>query len=53
MLQNKEVLDRAAGLPGHSLNLRHDILPGTPVEHVKAAVQIVHERTAAGLGKAA
>ncbi len=47
------VLDRAAGRPGHIFNLGHGILPGTPVEHVKAVVQMVHERTAGHSGKAA
>ena len=37
---------RPAG-PGHVFNLGHGILPGTPVENVKAVVDHVHERTAA------
>ncbi len=39
----KDVLDRAAGRPGHIFNLGHGVLPETPVEHVKALVDIVHE----------
>jgi uroporphyrinogen decarboxylase len=39
----KDVLDRAAGRPGHIFNLGHGVLPATPVEHVKAVVDIVHE----------
>ena len=39
----KDILDRAGGRPGHIFNLGHGVLPGTPVEHVKALVDIVHE----------
>jgi uroporphyrinogen decarboxylase len=38
-----EVLDQAAGRPGHIFNLGHGILPQTPVEHVAALVDMVHE----------
>ncbi len=38
-----DVLKRAGGRPGHIFNLGHGILPETPVEHVKALVQFVHE----------
>jgi uroporphyrinogen decarboxylase len=41
--QAKRVLDLAAGRPGHIFNLGHGILPGTPVEHVIALVDMVHE----------
>ncbi len=37
-----DVLRRAAGRPGHVFNLGHGILPGTPVENVKAVVDHVH-----------
>jgi uroporphyrinogen decarboxylase len=37
------ILRRAAGRPGHIFNLGHGILPETPVENVKAAVEIVRE----------
>ena len=40
------VLARAGGQPGHIFNLGHGILPGTPVENVKAVVEHVHARTA-------
>jgi uroporphyrinogen decarboxylase len=43
-----DVLRRAGGRPGHIFNLGHGILPGTPVEHVRAVVDLVHDRTAAG-----
>jgi len=39
----KQVLDQAAGRAGHIFNLGHGILPGTPVEHVIALVDMVHE----------
>ena len=37
------VLQRAGGRPGHIFNLGHGILPGTPVDSVKAVVEWVHE----------
>jgi uroporphyrinogen decarboxylase len=40
-----EVLRRAGGRPGHVFNLGHGILPGTPVEAVKAVVDHVHAAT--------
>jgi uroporphyrinogen decarboxylase len=39
----EDVLGRAGGRPGHIFNLGHGILQGTPVDHVKAVVEIVHE----------
>ena len=36
-----DVLRRAGGRPGHVFNLGHGILPGTPVENVKAVVDRV------------
>jgi len=39
----KEILDQAAGRPGHIFNLGHGVLPQTPVENVIALVNIVHE----------
>jgi uroporphyrinogen decarboxylase len=41
-----DVLRRAGGRPGHVFNLGHGILPGTPVESVRAVVEHVHETTA-------
>lgn len=41
--QIEDVLRRAAGKPGHIFNLGHGILQHTPVEHVRAAVEMVHE----------
>ena len=41
----REILRRAGGRPGHIFNLGHGILPSTPVDHVKALVQMVHELT--------
>ncbi len=38
-----DLLTRTGTRPGHIVNLGHGILPETPVENVKAAVQIVRE----------
>ena len=43
-----DVLRRAGGRPGHIFNLGHGILPGTPVENVRALVDHVHEATTTG-----
>jgi uroporphyrinogen decarboxylase len=45
-LMKKEVdriLAEAAGRSGHIFNLGHGVLPETPVENVKALVEMVHE----------
>ena len=34
---------QAAGRPGHIFNLGHGVLPQTPVDHVLALVDAVHE----------
>lgn len=39
----QEVLDQAAGRPGHIFNLGHGVVPQTPVEHAVALVRWVHE----------
>jgi uroporphyrinogen decarboxylase len=39
----EDILRRAAGQPGHIFNLGHGILPQTPVDHVAAAVEMVHK----------
>ncbi|OHB86688.1 MAG: uroporphyrinogen decarboxylase [Planctomycetes bacterium RBG_16_64_12] len=39
----REILDQAAGRPGHIFNLGHGVLPQTPVENAKALVDAVHE----------
>jgi uroporphyrinogen decarboxylase len=41
-----DVLDRAASRPGHIFNLGHGVLPETPVDHVIAMVEAVHELSA-------
>jgi uroporphyrinogen decarboxylase len=41
-----EVLRRAGGKPGHIFNLGHGVLPETPVDHVIAMVEAVHELSA-------
>ncbi|MEM6799324.1 MAG: uroporphyrinogen decarboxylase, partial [Planctomycetota bacterium] len=38
-----EVLDQAAGRPGHIFNLGHGIVPQTPPDHARALVDMVHE----------
>lgn len=38
----RDVLDRAGGRAGHIFNLGHGILPGTPVETVRALADFVH-----------
>ena len=41
--QAAAILARAARRPGHIFNLGHGILPETPVDHVIALVDAVHE----------
>jgi len=38
----REILDQAAGRPGHIFNLGHGILPQTPVDNVRRLVDFVH-----------
>ena len=44
--QAKLVLERAGGRPGHIFNLGHGVHQATPVDHVRALVDIVHELSA-------
>lgn len=37
-----DILNRAAGRPGHIFNLGHGILPDTPVDNVRRLVELVH-----------
>jgi uroporphyrinogen decarboxylase len=37
-----DIMQRAGGKAGHIFNLGHGILPHTPVDHVKAVVDMVH-----------
>jgi uroporphyrinogen decarboxylase len=39
----KDVLDQAAGRPGHIFNLGHGVVQQTPVENAVAIVEMVHE----------
>ncbi len=39
----QEILDQAAGRPGHIFNLGHGVLQQTPVENVIALIEAVHE----------
>lgn len=41
-----DILNRANGRPGHIFNLGHGILQHTPVDNVKAVVDMVHEYNA-------
>mgnify|MGYP001134910281 FL=1 len=38
----EQILQRAGGRPGHIFNLGHGILQHTPVDHVRAVVEMVH-----------
>ena len=40
--QTRRILEQAGGRPGHIFNLGHGILPQTPVDHVRALVDMVH-----------
>jgi uroporphyrinogen decarboxylase len=40
-----DVLDRAAGRPGHVFNLGHGLVPQTPPDNVRQLVEHVRERT--------
>lgn len=46
LLRADDVLRRAGANPGHVFNLGHGILPGTPVDNVRALVEHVHRVTA-------
>jgi uroporphyrinogen decarboxylase len=48
-----DILCRAEGRPGHIFNLGHGILQHTPVENVKAVVDMVHEFSPLLVGEAA
>jgi uroporphyrinogen decarboxylase len=41
-----DVLDRAAGRPGHIFNLGHGVLPSTNPDDLSRLVELVHARTA-------
>jgi uroporphyrinogen decarboxylase len=41
--RTQRILAQAAGRPGHIFNLGHGILPQTPVDHVIALIDAVHE----------
>ncbi|MBI2955256.1 MAG: uroporphyrinogen decarboxylase [Chloroflexi bacterium] len=45
------ILERVGGRPGHVFNLGHGIQKDTPVEHVKALVEAVHEISAEIIGR--
>jgi uroporphyrinogen decarboxylase len=46
--QTARILNSVKGKPGHIFNLGHGILQHTPVEHVAALVDFVHEHTTKG-----
>lgn len=41
-----DILRRAGGRPGHIFNLGHGVLPETPLDHVIALIDAVHELSA-------
>jgi uroporphyrinogen decarboxylase len=43
------ILREAGGRPGHIFNLGHGVLPGTDPDDLGRLVELVHERTAAGV----
>jgi uroporphyrinogen decarboxylase len=43
--QAGRILGRAARRPGHIFNLGHGVLPHTPVDHLRALIDYVHEAT--------
>ena len=47
--RSKIILDQAANRPGHIFNLGHGVHVGTPVDHVIALVDFVHEHLDATL----
>ena len=44
--QAQRVLAQAGERPGHIFNLGHGILPQTPVDNVRALIDIVHSASA-------
>ncbi len=46
--RTRAILDGVAGRPGHIFNLGHGVLPNTPVDHVLALVDFVHEHRIRG-----
>ena len=44
--QAGQILERAAGRPGHVFNLGHGVLPSTDPDHLRRLVDLVHERSA-------
>jgi uroporphyrinogen decarboxylase len=51
--QAQRILAQAAGRPGHIFNLGHGILPQTPVDHVRALVDFVHNHSQTSCERAA
>jgi uroporphyrinogen decarboxylase len=47
----RDVLDRAAGRPGHIFNLGHGIMTETPVDTVKRLVDFVHDYSRRGVAE--
>jgi len=45
----RDIIDRAAGRPGHIFNVGHGILTETPVENVRRLVEFVQEHSAVGV----
>src|SRR5262245_5088621 len=49
--RTEQILARAGGRPGHIFNLGHGVLPDTPVDHVRALVEAVHELSTRGAAR--
>ena len=43
--QARRILGQAGGRPGHIFNLGHGIMPQTPVDHVRALIDFVHDKS--------
>src|SRR3989304_2667241 len=41
----RDVLEKAAGRPGHVFNLGHGVVPSTPPENLRRLVEFVHTAT--------
>ncbi len=49
----RDILDRAAGRPGHVFNLGHGLLPHTPLAAIERVVEVVHTHRSTSVRPAA